>query len=256
MRRQAEDRSEAIELKSPADIEVMRRGGRILHDVLDLLAEHARPGVTTLELDRIARAEIERHGSVPAFLGLYGFPGTLCISVNEEIVHGIPGPRVLQDGDIVSLDCGLVKDGFYLDSARTVPVGRVDAASLRLIQVTEESLEIGIEFCRPGVRLGDLSAAIQRHIEKAGMGVVREYTGHGIGRRLHEEPKIPNYGTAGKGVRFQAGMVLCVEPMVNLGTHQTRTLGDKWTVVTADGSRSAHVEHTIAITPEGPLVLT
>lgn len=245
-----------IALKSPAEIALMRRAGGLLREVHELIAERVRPGVTTLELDKLARMEIEKRGARPAFLGLYGFPGTLCISVNEEVVHGIPGPRVLNEGDIVSVDCGLIKDEFYADAARTLPVGQIDADSQRLIRVAEESLEIGIECLQPGMRLGDTAHAIQRHVEAAGFSVVQEYTGHGIGRRLHEEPKIPNYGLPGRGVRWQAGMVVCIEPMVNAGTYATRTLDDRWTVVTADGRRSAHVEHTVAITEQGPVVLT
>lgn len=245
-----------IILKSADEIAVMRRGGKLLREVMDLLISAVHPGVTTLELDRIARTETEKRGAIPAFLGLYGFPGTLCISVNEEVVHGIPGSRVLKEGDIVSLDIGLVKDDFYVDMARTVGVGTIDAESQRLIKVASDSLDIGIEFLRPGLRMGDLSAAIQRYVEGQGFSVVRDYTGHGIGRKLHEEPKIPNYGQAGRGVRWQTGMVVCVEPMVNVGTFQTRTLGDRWTVVTADGKRSAHWEDTVAITEDGPLALT
>jgi methionyl aminopeptidase len=245
-----------IVLKSRDEIEKIRRAGAIQHEVMELLRGAVRPGMTTLDLDRLARAEIERRGAIPAFLGLYGFPGTLCISVNEEVVHGIPGPRELKDGDIVSLDCGLVKDGFYVDMARTVPVGTIDEESQRLIQVASEALEISVEYLRPGLRMGDLSWAIQQHVEKAGFSVVRDYTGHGIGRKLHEEPKIPNYGLPGHGVRWQEGMVVCIEPMVNIGTAQTRTLGDKWTVVTADGKRSAHVEDTMAVTEDGGLILT
>lgn len=245
-----------IVLKTPEEIQIMHRGGIILREVMGHLIEAVRPGVTTLELDRLARTEVEKRGALPAFLGLYGFPGTLCISVNEEVVHGIPGPRVLLEGDIVSLDIGLVKDDFYMDMARTVAVGSIDEESARLIRVTNDVLEIGTEYLRPGLRLGDMSAAIQRYVEDQGLSVVREYTGHGIGRKLHEEPKIPNYGQPGRGVRWQAGMVVCVEPMVNAGVPQTRTLADKWTVVTADAKRSAHVENTIAITEEGPLVLT
>lgn len=245
-----------IILKTPEEIAVMRRAGAILREVMRLLIEAVHPGVTTLELDQLAREEMEKRGAIPAFLGLYGFPGTLCISINEEVVHGIPGTRVLVEGDIVSLDIGLVKENFYVDMARTVPVGRVDEMSTRLIQVATEALEISVEYLRPGLRMGDLSWAIQKHVEAAGFQVVRDYTGHGIGRRLHEEPKIPNYGQPGHGVRWQTGMVVCIEPMVNAGTGQTRTLSDKWTVVTADGLRSAHMEDTIAITDEGGLALT
>jgi len=247
---------ERIELKSPEEIAIMRRNGAILGEVMVVLIAAVRPGVTTLDLDRLAKEELERRGSRPAFLGLYGFPGTLCISVNEEVVHGIPGARVLREGDIVSLDIGLVREGFYMDMARTVGVGAIDEKSRRLIQVAGEALEISVEYLHPGMRLGDLAAAIQRHVESRGFSVVRDYTGHGIGRKLHEEPKIPNFGQAGVGVRWQPGMVVCVEPMVNAGGSQTRTLGDRWTVVTADGARSAHMEDTIAITAGEPINLT
>lgn len=245
-----------IVLKTPAEIQIMRRSGSLLREVMELLIGAVRPGVTTLEMDRLARSEVEKRGAIPAFLGLYGFPGTLCISVNEEVVHGIPGPRVLIEGDIVSLDIGLVKDDFYVDMTRTVGVGSIDEESARLIQVASDGLEVGIEYLRPGLRLGDLSAAIQKYVEGQGFSVVRDYTGHGIGRQLHEEPKIPNFGQPGRGVRWQEGMVVCIEPMVNAGVAQTRTLADKWTVVTADAKRSAHVEDTIAITSDGPLLLT
>ncbi|MCL5271610.1 MAG: type I methionyl aminopeptidase [bacterium] len=234
----------------------MERAGAVLHEVMDLLAEQVVSGITTLELDRFAKAELEKRGAIPAFLGLYGFPGTLCTSVNEEVVHGIPGPRALREGDIISIDVGLVKDGYYADMARTLPVGRIDEDSRRLIEVTVEALEIGIECLVPGKRLGDLSAAIQTFVERQGFSVVREYTGHGIGQKLHEEPKVPNYGQAGRGIRWQPGMVICIEPMVNAGVAATRTLDDQWTVVTADGMRSAHAEHTVAVTADGPRVLT
>ena len=245
-----------IVLKAPAQIAVMKRAGAVLHEVMDLLEGQVKPGITTLELDRLAKAEIEKRGAIPAFLGLYGFPGTLCTSVNEEVVHGIPGPRVLKDGDILSIDVGLVREGFYSDMARTLAVGRIDEESRRLIEVTTTALEIGVEYLVPGNRLGDLSAAIQTYVEGQGFSVVREYTGHGIGQKLHEEPKIPNYGPAGRGVRWQPGMVVCIEPMVNVGVAATRTLADQWTVVTVDGKRSAHMEHTVAITESGPQVLT
>jgi methionyl aminopeptidase len=245
-----------ITLKTPAEFRVMKRGGELLREVLDLVCERVRPETTTLELDRLARAEIDKRKAIPAFLGLYGFPGTMCMSINEEVVHGIPGPRRLAEGDILSLDIGLIHENFYVDTARTVPVGRIDEGSRRLIQVTTRALELGIEQLWPGKRLGDLSAAIQQYVESQGFSVVREYTGHGIGRKLHEEPKIPNFGMAGRGVRWQAGMAVAIEPMVNAGGHQTRVLGDRWTVVTADRKRSAHMEHTVAITEEGPLVLT
>jgi methionyl aminopeptidase len=245
-----------ITLKTPQEIETMRRGGAILREVMDLLTARVKPGVTTLELDRFAHDEMIRRKTKPAFLGLYGFPGSVCISVNEEIVHGIPGPRRLVEGDIVSLDCGLIYEGFYLDTARTAPVGKTDEDSLRLIRTASEALEIGIEWLVPGRRLGDVSAAIQQHVEREGFSVVREYTGHGVGRKLHEDPKIPNHGQAGVGRRWQAGMTVCIEPMVNGGGAGTRLLADEWTVVTADGTRSAHMEHTVAITESGPEVLT
>ncbi|HOE96673.1 MAG TPA: type I methionyl aminopeptidase [Candidatus Sumerlaeota bacterium] len=245
-----------ITIKSKDELNTMRRAGALLREVMEEVIGHVRPGVTTGELDRVARHEIERRGAIPAFLGLYDFPGSLCISINEEIVHGIPGKRVLVEGDIASLDLGLILDGYYADMARTVPVGRADEVSNRLIQVTGEALEIGIEFLRPGLRMGDLSAAVQAHVERNGFAVVRDYTGHGIGRRPHEDPKIPNYGEPGRGVRWQVGMVVCIEPMVNVGTYQTLLREDRWTVVTADGSRSAHMEDTIAVTEDGPWVLT
>ncbi|MEN6626883.1 MAG: type I methionyl aminopeptidase [Candidatus Sumerlaeia bacterium] len=248
--------SNRIVLKSTDEIERMRRSGAVMAEVMELIVAHVAPGVTTGDLDQVARRELERRGAKAAFLGMYGFPAALCVSVNEEIVHGIPGRRELLEGDIVSLDCGALIGGYYSDMARTVPVGRTDPVSERLIAVAEQSLWAGTEYLVPGLRLGDMAAEIQRIVEAEGFSVVRDYTGHGIGRHLHEEPKIPNYGRAGQGVRWQAGMVVCVEPMVNVGTEKTRTRGDKWTVVTADGKRSAHVENTIAVTAKGPLVLT
>lgn len=248
--------SEQIELKSPAEIQIMMRGGRVLHDIHDRMRELVRPGVTTLELDTVAQRMIEASGGTPAFLGYQGFPGTLCTSVNDEIVHGIPSKRVLQEGDIVSIDVGMILDGFYSDTARTLPVGNVDADSRRLLEVTEKSLGIGISQLVSGNRLGDVSHAIQEYAESHGVSVVREYAGHGIGRSLHEEPRVPNYGRPGRGPRWEPGMVVAIEPMLNLGTYKTRVLNDDWTVVTEDGSRSAHFEHTIAVTEDGPLVLT
>jgi methionyl aminopeptidase len=248
--------SEQIELKSAEEIRTIRKGGAILHDVLDRIEEKVRPGVTTGELDRIARQMIESRGGVPAFLGYQGFPGTLCTSVNEEIVHGIPSKRVLEEGDIVSVDVGMILGGFHSDTARTFAVGKIDPVSQKLLDVTKKSLEIGISHLVAGERLGDLSHAIQEYVEGEGFAVVREYAGHGIGRRLHEEPRIPNHGRPGRGPRWEAGMVVAIEPMVNIGTHKTRILEDDWTVVTADGERSAHFEHTIAVTEDGPVVLT
>lgn len=248
--------AERIVLKSPQEIELMREGGAILRDVMDRLARQIQPGMTTRDVDEVAAKLLHERQTPPAFLGMYGFPGTVCLSVNDEIVHGIPGDRVLKDGDIISIDCGLIWKDFYLDTARTVPVGNVDDESARLLQVTQEALEVGIEYLIPGLRMGDLSAAVQRYVEERGFSVVREYTGHGIGRKLHEEPKIPNWGSPGKGIRWQEGMVVCIEPMVNAGACETRTLSDNWTVATADGKRSAHMEHTVAIGSDGPMVLT
>lgn len=245
-----------IELKSPVEIEIMAENGAMLREVMDELERYVEPGMTTLDVDKRAYELIKKTGSKPAFLGLYGFPGTVCASVNEEIVHGIPGKRKLVEGDILSLDCGLLRQDFYADTARTMRVGRVSPEVEKLLEVTQRSLELGIEQLSPGKRLGDVSAAIQGHIEKFGYGIVREYTGHGIGRKLHEDPKIPNHGRAGTGRRWEVGMVVCVEPMVNLGTHKTRVLEDDWTVVTADGKWSAHIEHTVAVTEDGPRILT
>ncbi len=248
--------SRQIELKSPAEIELMRRSGAILRAVMDKLGPQVRPGVTTRQLDRIAKKLLDERGAIPAFLGYKGFPGTLCTSVNEQVVHGIPSDRVLVEGDILSLDVGLVKDGFFADTAKTYPIGRIDPTSSKLIEAAEEALALAIPFLVPGKRLGDMSAAVQQYVESRGFSVVRDYAGHGIGRHLHEEPRVPNFGKAGRGIRWQAGMVVAVEPMVNAGTHKTRTLSDEWTVVTADGKRSAHAEHTVAITERGPMILT
>jgi methionyl aminopeptidase len=245
-----------IELKTPAEIQAMKRAGAILAEVRDRVAERVKPGVTTRELDRFAKQMLDQRGAIPAFLGYQGFPCSICTSVNEQIVHGIPSNRALVEGDILSIDFGLIKDGFYADTARTVAVGEIDARSRKLLEVTEKALEIAIGYLAPGFRLGDLSAAVQQYVEGQGFSVVREYAGHGIGRRLHEEPRIPNYGKEGRGIRFQEGMVVAVEPMVNAGTFKTKVLDDEWTVVTADGSRSAHFEHTVAITAEGPMILT
>lgn len=248
--------SNRIVLKTADEIERMRRAGAVLAEVMELVTAHVGPGVRTAELDAVARRELQKRGAKPAFLGMYGFPAALCVSINEQIVHGIPGQRELLAGDIVSLDCGALIEDFYSDMARTVAVGKTDAQSEKLIDVTWRALAAGAELLKAGFRLGDVGAAIQQLVEVEGFSVVRDYTGHGIGRRLHEEPKVLNYGRAGHGVRWQAGMVVCVEPMVNIGTEKTKVLGDKWTVVTADGKRSAHMEDTIAVTANGPLVLT
>ncbi len=223
---------------------------------LKYLKAFIREGITTEELDRLAEEYIKRHGGIPAFKGYRGYPRSLCVSVNEEVVHGIPGKRRLKEGDIVSLDLGVLMDGYYGDAAITVPVGKVSELARKLIKVTEEALYRGIEMARPGNRLSDISHAIQTHVEKAGFSVVREFVGHGIGKQLHEEPQVPNFGPPNRGPRLEPGMVLAIEPMVNTGTWEVRILPNGWTVVTADGGLSAHFEHTVAITDNGPEILS
>lgn len=242
--------------KSAAEIEVMREAGRITARALDAVSSAVRPGATTADLDAIAEDVIVKAGARPAFKGYHGFPATLCTSVNDQVVHGIPGGRVLKEGEIVSVDCGAIVDGYYGDSARTFPVGQVSAEANRLMDVTKRSLEAGIARCRPGMRLYDVSAAVQDVAEAAGFSVVREYVGHGIGRSMHEDPQVPNYGKAGTGPTLRTGMVLAIEPMINAGAADVRSLDDGWTVVTLDGAMSAHFEHTVAVTEDGPLVLT
>ncbi len=242
--------------KSAAEIEVMREAGRITARALDAVSSAVRPGATTADLDAIAEDVIVKAGARPAFKGYHGFPATLCTSVNDQVVHGIPGGRVLKEGEIVSVDCGAIVDGYYGDSARTFPVGHVSAEANRLMDVTKRSLEAGIARCRPGMRLYDVSAAVQDVAEAAGFSVVREYVGHGIGRSMHEDPQVPNYGKAGTGPTLRTGMVLAIEPMINAGAADVRSLDDGWTVVTLDGAMSAHFEHTVAVTEDGPLVLT
>jgi methionyl aminopeptidase len=243
--------------KSAAELEIMREAGRISARALRLVGDAVRPGVSTEELDEIAEAAIREAGAVPAFKGYRGFPATLCTSRNDQVVHGIPSrATVLSEGDIISVDVGALFDGYYGDNARTFPVGTVSAAALRLLEVSERSLAAGIERCVPGGRLMDIGAAVQSVAEAGGYGVVREYVGHGIGRAMHEDPNVPNYGIAGTGARLESGMVLAIEPMINAGSHEVRALPDGWTVVTLDGSLSAHFEHTVAVTDAGPLVLT
>jgi methionyl aminopeptidase len=254
----------AIELKSAADLERMRVAGRLLAEVFDEVLAAVKPGVTTRRLDEIAARAIAARRAKPAFLGYHGFPATVCSSVNEEVVHGIPGNRALGEGDIVGIDIGLVRDGLYADRATTMPVGRVSPEVAQLLRVTVECLERAIAACRVGNRLQDIGRAVQSHAEAHGYGVVREYSGHGIGRRMHEAPQVPNYvpkfrnssGLGAGNLRLRAGMALALEPMINLGTHETRTLEDNWTVVTLDGLPSAHFEHTVFLTTEGPEVLT
>ena len=245
-----------INLRTKEEIEKLRRSNRLVAQALLKVREAIRPGVRTAELDRIAEETIRKGGGRPAFKGYRGYPANLCVSVNEEVVHGIPGPRRLEEGDIVSLDLGVLMDGYYGDAAITVPVGEVSEEAKKLIEVTEEALHKGIEKARVGNRLYDISHAIQSWVESFGFSVVRDFVGHGIGRQLHEEPQVPNFGPPNQGPRLMVGMVLAIEPMVNAGGWQVRVREDGWTVVTADGSLSAHFEHTIAITEDGPDILS
>ena len=246
-----------IHLKSPKEIEAMRVAGGMVGMVLDEIGERIKPGVTTGELDDYAFERCKEMGVKPAFKGYHGFPGCLCISINEEVVHGIPSPkRVLNEGDIVGFDFGVIADGWFGDSARTFAVGQISPEAQKLLDVTKESLMRGIDQAREGNRLFDIGHAIQNYVEGFGYGVVREFVGHGIGRALHEDPQVPNFGTPGKGPRLKAGMVLAIEPMVNAGGEGVKVLKDGWTAVTLDRSLSAHFEHTIAITSEGPEILT
>lgn len=246
-----------IELKSPADLDKMRKAGAIAGGVLKKVGELVRAGVSTQDLDKAAEKMIRAAGAIPTFLGYRGYTATICASVNEEVVHGLPSPkRVLKDGDLISIDLGATFQGFVGDTAATFAVGAISAEDRRLMDATRESLEAGIAMLRPGNRLGDVSAAIQKVAESGGFGVVRDYVGHGIGRQMHEEPSVPNYGTAGSGLRLEAGLVLALEPMVTAGSWKVKVLPDGWTVVTQDGSRAAHYEHTIAVTEDGPEILT
>lgn len=234
----------------------MARAGAIVGSTLTLLKRSVEPGMTTRDLEKIAYQEITRSGAQPTFKGYLGFPASICASVNQEIVHGIPGKRVLQEGDIIKLDVGATIDGFIGDAAVSVPVGQVTPEAISLMDVTRESLELGIKAAQPGNRIGDIGYAVQTYAESRGYGVVREFVGHGVGRFLHEDPQVPNYGDAGKGQLLRAGMCIAIEPMLNIGDWHTRILDDHWTVVTKDGSLSAHFEHTIAITEDGPQILT
>jgi methionyl aminopeptidase len=245
-----------IIIKSEREIALMRQAGRIVGAVLDILMKQVKPGMKTKELDIIAGREVERLGGKPSFKGYRGFPANLCVSINNEIVHGIPGERVLRQGDIVSLDMGATFKGFQGDAAVTVGVGEISSEARELMATTESVLQAGIATARSGARLGDISATIQNYAESKGYSVVREYTGHGIGRELHEEPQIPNFGLPGTGPVLKKGMTLALEPMVNMGDWRTRVGDDQWTVLTADGSLSAHFEHTIAITDGEPEILT
>ena len=241
-----------IILKTSDEIAVMAQASRVVAETLQILQKAVRPGITTDELDRLAEEEIRSRGARPAFKGYRNYPKTLCASVNDQVVHGIPSKRVLKEGDIIGLDLGAIVDGFYGDSAITVAVGQTTEGNARLVQITEEAMYLGIKQAVVGQRLSDISSAIQQHVESSGYSVVTEFVGHGIGRQLHEEPQVPNYGKPGQGPRLQAGMVLAIEPMVNMGGSAVKVLEDRWTAVTVDGSLSAHFEHTIAITSSGP----
>jgi methionyl aminopeptidase len=246
-----------IVLKSPRELALMRRGGHILADVMDRLREFVQPGMTTQEIDEDVEGFIRTRGATPAFKGYRGFPATVCVSINDEVVHGIPSPhRRIKEGDIVGLDLGCIVEGYYADCALTLAVGDVPPRVQELLDVTRQSLDIAIDECRPGRRLSDVSHSVQRHVEAHGFGVVRAFVGHGIGRELHEDPQVPNFGDPGRGPQLKQGMVLAIEPMVTMGSWEVRILEDRWTAVTMDGSLAAHFEHTIAVTEHGPEVLT
>lgn len=246
----------AIILKTKEEIELMRESAQIVSKTLGMLAPLVKPGVTTLELDKLAEEFIRDHGAVPGFLGLYDFPNTLCMSPNDQVVHGFPNKTPLKEGDIISIDCGAIKNGFYGDHAYTFPVGEVNDDIKQLLKVTKESLYKGIEKMTTSNRMGDMGAAIQEHAEKHGYGVVRELVGHGLGRKMHEDPQVPNYGKKGRGKKFQEGLVLAVEPMINMGTHRVKHLSDGWSIVTVDGKPSAHFEHDVAIVDGKPDILS
>ena len=246
-----------IVLKSEREIALMRRGGHILADVVELVRDIVRPGMSTLEVDVEVEAFIRAQGALPAFKGYRGFPATVCISINEEVVHGIPSAhRRMKDGDIVGFDLGCIVEGYYADCAVTLAIGEIPPRVQELLDVTRESLEQAINECRPGRRLSDVSHAVQRHVDPHGFGIVRTFVGHGIGRALHEEPQVPNFGEPGRGPQLKPGVVLAIEPMITLGSHEVKILEDGWTAVTRDGSLAAHFEHTVAITEDGPEVLT
>jgi methionyl aminopeptidase len=249
-------RRRIIHIRTTDEVAKIRRSARVVARCLAMLRDMVAPGMTTRELDRAAESFIRAEGAIPTFLGYRGYPASLCISVNDEVVHGIPGDRVLREGDVVGIDCGATLDGYVGDSAISVPVGAVDAETERLLRVTRESLDLGIAAARAGNRVGDISHAVSRHVESHGFGVVRALVGHGIGREMHEEPPVPNYGRPGRGPKLTPGMVIAIEPMVTAGDWEVETLADGWTVVTRDGSRSAHFEHTVAIGVKGPEILS
>lgn len=243
-------------IKNKKDIEIMRESCRIASQALKLAGKAVRPGVTTQYIDKIIYEYITSKGGTPSFLGYGSFPASSCISVNDEVIHGIPSSRIILEGDIVSVDVGVLYKGFHGDNAATFPVGQISDEAKRLIETTKKCLELGIEKAVVGLRLGDVASTIQNYVESQRFSVVRDYVGHGVGRNLHEEPSVPNYGTAGRGLRMVEGMTIAIEPMVNFGKHKVRTLENDWTVITEDGHLSAHFEHTIAITENGPIILT
>jgi methionyl aminopeptidase len=245
-----------IIIKNNIEIDYMRRAGRLVGETLARLEEVIKPGITTEELDRIAEEFILKHNARPSFKGYHGFPGSICASVNNEVVHGIPAKRILQEGDIISIDCGAILDGYQGDAARTVPVGKISKEAEKLIEVTRESFFKGIEYAKVDNRLTDISAAIQTYVESFGFSVVRDFVGHGIGKDMHEDPEVPNFGRPGRGPKLKAGMVLAIEPMVNIGKYQVKVEANDWTVVTEDRSLSAHYENTVAILSNGPEILT
>jgi methionyl aminopeptidase len=245
-----------ITIKSAREIELMRVSGKITAKTLTMLMKTVKPGMTTADVDKLAEDSIRSMGGIPTFIGYSGYAHTICASVNDEVVHGIPGARVLKDGDLLSIDIGTTLEGYVSDSAVTVPIGHVSAAAERLMRVTQECLMLGIAQMQAGNRLGDIGHAVQKHAESHGYGVVRQLVGHGIGTKMHEEPQVPNYGTAGQGTLLRPGLCLAIEPMITEGTYEVETLDDGWTVVTEDGKLAAHFEHTIAVTTEGPRILT
>lgn len=245
-----------IVLKSARELDIMHEAGRIAYTVHMALRDLIRPGITTAELDAKAEAMIREHGGIPTFKGYSGFPASICASINDEVVHGIPGKRVLKEGDVCTIDLGVTYKGYVGDTAYTWPVGAISPDAKKLLDVTSEALERAIEQCQPGKRIGDIGHAVQTYVEANGMSVVRDYVGHGVGAKMHEDPQVPNFGTPGTGALLRAGMVLAIEPMVNAGGWQVKVLDDDWTVVTVDGSFSAQFEHTVAITDQGPRILT
>ena len=245
-----------VTLKSAREIETMRRSGKITAAVLTSLMQAARPGISTRELDAMAEKGIRERGGIPTFMGYHGYPASICASVNAEVVHGIPGDYVLRDGDLLSIDIGTTFEGYVSDSAVTIPIGNIGVNAQKLLNVTQECLMVGIAQMQRGNHLGDIGAAVQKHAESNGFGVVRELVGHGVGRAMHEEPQVPNYGKAGTGIELRSGLVLAIEPMITEGDYRVKILKDGWTVVTTDGKLAAHFEHTIAVTDDGPKILT